>query len=49
MNAFHHAEQLKLKKEIEDAVNASTARPLTKEEATLIAWASGVQVKEKDE
>ena len=45
--AAHHAQQLQLQHDIEDAINAASRRPLTDSEQSLVAWAAGVQLKKE--
>lgn len=40
--AFHHAMQLALQKEIEEVISKATRQPITEDEKNLLCWASGV-------
>lgn len=42
--AAQFADELAVMRQVADALEASTSRPLTDDEARLLAWASGVKI-----
>lgn len=46
--AAHHEQQLQVQHDIEDALRHARALGLTENEVNLLAWASGVQLKQEN-
>lgn len=46
--AYHHAEQLAWQHEAERVLQEAQRRPITEDEARLLAWAGNLQLKESE-
>lgn len=44
--AAHHEQQLQIQKDLEQIIVKAMTEPITQDEAKMLAWASGIKLKE---